>query len=164
MFTLDPTSALWFAIATAPLTIYVCWSDLARMLIYNKTVLLLIAVFFCVAPFVLPWSVIAWQALYALITLVIVFLLTSFGILGAGDSKFIAAAALYIMPADLPMVFILLAATTVAAIILHRGARAMGAAKLTPEWESWARTKDFPFGLALGPTLSFYLILAAVGA
>ncbi len=134
------------------------------MLIYNKTVLLLIAVFFCIAPFVLPWHVIAWQALYALIALVIVFFLTSFGILGAGDSKFIAAAALYIMPSDWPMVALLLAATTIAAVIIHRGARALGAAKLTPEWESWARAKDFPFGLALGPTLSFYLILSALGA
>ena len=172
MFTLDPTAALWFAIATAPLTAFVCWSDLSKMLIYNKTVLLLMAVFFCIAPFVLPWNVIAWQALYAMIALVIVFLLTSFGILGAGDSKFIAAAALYIMPSDWPMIMpsdwpmvaLLLAATTIAAVIIHRGARALGAAKLTPEWESWARAKDFPFGLALGPTLSFYLILSALGA
>ena len=164
MFTLDPTAALWFAIATAPLTAFVCWTDLAKMLIYNKTVLLLIAVFFCIAPFVLPWHVIAWQALYALIALVIVFFLTSFGILGAGDSKFIAAAALYIMPSDWPMVALLLAATAIAAVIIHRSARALGAANLTPEWESWARAKDFPFGLALGPTLSFYLILSALGA
>lgn len=160
---LDSTAALWFAIATLPLTLYVCWTDMARMLIYNKTVLALIVVFLILSPFLLPWQVIGWQLLNAVITLVIVFLLTSFGVLGAGDSKFIAAAALYIVPGDWMSVAILFAVTTFVAIVLHRVGGKLGLQALTPTWESWSRKKDFPLGLALGPTLSIYLFWAAFG-
>jgi prepilin peptidase CpaA len=81
------------------------------------------------------------------------------GVMGAGDAKFIAAAAPYIALGDLRFLAALFTATVLAAFVTHRLAKHTPLRRLAPEWESWTRHRDFPMGLALGGTLSLYLLL-----
>lgn len=157
------TPALIFFALTLPFCLYVAWTDLTSLKIYNKTVLLLAAVFVMVAPFLLPWQDIAWQVGIAVFALVIGFVMTILGLFGAGDAKFVASASLFIHASDwmaLGLIFILVSFT---ALIVHRVAKMLGAGKLVPHWASFEQSKHFPYGIALAPTLSIYLGLGAFG-
>jgi prepilin peptidase CpaA len=88
--------------------------------------------------------------------------LNAAGAMGAGDAKFIAAAAPFIAPADLRLLFVLFMATLLAAALTHRTIRLTPLRRLAPDWESWNRGRKFPMGLALGPCLVIYLILGAL--
>ena len=84
------------------------------------------------------------------------------GAFGAGDAKFIAAAAPFIALGDLRLVIALFMATLLAAAVAHRGAKHTPLRRLAPHWESWEKGRKFPMGLALGPALAIYLILGAL--
>lgn len=159
---ISASSALWFLPFAAPICIWVAWSDLKSMKILNVAVAALIVVFLAVGVFALDLSEMPWRLLHFVVLLVIGFVLNALGMLGAGDAKFIAAAAPFVALPDAGFVMMLLAAMLVIAFILHRVLRASaGFRKLTPSWESWEH-KDFPMGLALGPCLLTYLALGAV--
>ena len=82
--------------------------------------------------------------------------------MGAGDAKFLAAAAPFVPLSDAGEAFYILVVVTVVALILHRGIRRIPAIrKALPDWRSWTNPK-FPMGLALGPALSAYLAFAAL--
>ncbi|SES13583.1 prepilin peptidase CpaA [Tranquillimonas rosea] len=158
-----PAVAAWaFLPFAAPICLWVAWSDMKFMKIPNRAVIALVAVFFVVGPFALPLSAWAWQWANLAVVLVLGFLLNTAGAMGAGDAKFAAAAAPFVMLGDIVIVAYLLAATILAAFATHRGARAMPAVRrAVPDWESWTR-RDFPMGLALGGTLLLYLLLVAL--
>ncbi len=160
---LEPAAATWFFIAMLPVAIWVAWSDLATMKIPNKAVLATMAVYTVVGLLVLPLAVWAWQWLHFAIILVLGFLLTVGGVMGAGDAKFAAAAAPFIVAADSINVIALLGICTLFGFISHRLARVSPLRKLAPHWESWERTKQFPMGYPLALTLLSYLALAAIG-
>ena len=162
-FALPEGAATVFLLLTLPVCIWVAVSDLRFMKIRNRAVLALIAIFLLSAPVVLPLSQVFWQLVNGAVVLVIGFLLNMVRALGAGDAKFLAAAAPYVMLSDALNVILMLTVVLLAALILHRLARAIGPVRrLAPEWESWSSAK-FPMGLGLGPTLSLYLALAAFG-
>jgi len=164
MFALPPGIALWFLLPAAPICLWAAWSDLATMKIPNRAVLALAGVFAVVGLIVLPLPDYAWRWVALAVVLVAGFVLSSLGLLGAGDAKFAAAMAPFVALPDAGRFLMLLAAVTLAAFVLHRVARAMPAVRArTDHWVSWTRGRQFPMGLALGPALIFYLALAAAG-
>lgn len=160
---LSSYAAWWFLPFVLPVCLYVAWTDLARMKITNKAVMVLTGIFVVLGPFVmadLPQY--GWQLGQLAIMLVLGIVLNAAGAMGAGDAKFIAASAPYVALGDLRLVLALFAAMLLAAWCTHRIARATPLRRLAPDWDSWETGKRFPMGLALGPTLALYLCLAAL--
>jgi len=153
--------ALWALPFATLISVWVAWSDLARMKIPNKAVLALLAVFAIVGILTLPLDVYAWRYAHFAIVLAIGFLMTITGVVGAGDAKFAATMAPFVTAIDGTAVAAIFAVTTILAFILHRLARVSPLRKLAPNWESWERTRDFPMGLPLAVTLIVYLARAA---
>lgn len=164
-FTLPPDVALWFLPFAIPICLWAAWSDLSTMKIPNKAVLSLVGVFALVGLIVLPLPEYAWRWTHLGVVLLVGFVMSSLGLLGAGDAKFAAAMAPFVALPDAGRFLMLMAAVTLAAFVIHRLLRATPAIRVrTPDWESWTRGRQFPLGLALGPGLIFYLALAAFGA
>ena len=157
--TIDWVTAAWFLPFVVPITIWASWSDMATMKIPNKAVLSLLVVFLVIGLFALPFWDYLWRWSHFAVILVIGFVMASLGTMGAGDAKYAAAMAPFIDLKDLPTFLFLLAATIMAAIILHRLARASFIRKRFDSWESWTH-KGFPMGFALAPALMFYLMIA----
>jgi prepilin peptidase CpaA len=165
MFAQAPGVALWFLLPAAPICLWAAWSDLATMKIPNTAVLALAGAFAVVGLVVLPLPDYGWRWVALAVVLAAGFVLSSLRMLGAGDAKFAAAMAPFVALPDAGRFLMLLAAMTLAAYVLHRIARAMPAIRArTGHWVSWTRGRQFPMGLALGPTLVVYLALAAAGA
>ena len=156
-----PPEPLWFLPFVLPICFYIVWTDLRFMRIPNVAVLALLAVYVAVGPFLLDLPDYLWRFANVAVILVIGFALNQTGGFGAGDAKFAAAMAAFVPAADTSFVFYLFAGVLVAAFLTHRGARRIGwLRRATPDWQSWER-RDFPMGLALGPTLALYLAAPA---
>lgn len=152
-------TALWFLPFVLPIAIWVAWSDMARMKIPNKAVLALVGVFAVVGVFALPLDAWAWRWVHLAVILAIGFIANMAGLLGAGDAKFAAAMAPFILRDDLLMFTYLFAAALLGGFFTHRLAKRIPAIRRRAEgWESWER-KDFPMGLSLSGALVFYLLI-----
>ncbi len=157
------SSALWFLPFVTPIAIWVAWNDMARMKIPNRAVMALVGVFALIGLIALPLDVYGWRWTHMVVILLIGFGANAIGFVGAGDAKFAAAMAPFILREDLGSFFMLFAAVLFAGFMTHRLARRIPAIRArTPDWESWTRDKDFPMGLCLGAALVFYLIVGAV--
>lgn len=162
MLTQSAFAALWLLIFATPIALYVAWTDLRSMRIPNLSVLALLIVYAVVGAITLPVSVWAWSWLHFVVVLVVGFVLSLTGGFGAGDAKFAAAMAPFIALGDLRLFLVLFSAVVLASLVAHRILRAIPAIRrATPDWVSWER-REFPFGLALGPALIFYLGLACL--
>ncbi|WP_102110155.1 prepilin peptidase [Oceaniglobus roseus] len=162
MLELPASAALWFLPFVAPICIWVAWNDMAHMKIPNKAVMALFLVYLLVGPLALPLETWLWNWVNLVVVLAAGFLLNMAGGLGAGDAKFAAAAAPFVMPGDLDNLLLLFAAIVLASFVTHRAARAIPAVRRAfPDWVSWTHRK-FPMGLPLGAMLLFYLGLAAL--
>jgi prepilin peptidase CpaA len=160
---LPALTALWFLPFVAPLCLYVAYTDLARMKITNRAVLSLAGVYAVVGLIAMPgWESYLWGFAQLGIVLIAGMVLNAAGTMGAGDAKFLSAAAPYVALGDLEFLLMLFMGTTIAAFVAHRIARATPLRQLAPDWESWTAGRRFPLGLALGPTLLAYLALAAL--
>jgi prepilin peptidase CpaA len=158
---LSADAALWFLPFVAPIALWVAWSDMKWMKIHNYAVLALVAIYLLIGPLALPLQTWAWGWASLGLVLVVGFVLSTVGLLGAGDAKFAAAMAPFIALGDLSTFLMLLASVIMVSFIAHRLARRSSAiVGMAPSWESWHR-REFPLGLALGPSLLFYLVLAA---
>lgn len=162
MMVQSASAALWLLAFATPVALWVVWSDLSRMRIPNKAVVALIGIYAVVGLLVLPLPVWGWSWLNFAVVLGVGFVLSLSGGFGAGDAKFAAAMAPFVALGDLRLFLVLLATVLLAAFIAHRLLKMIPAVRgATPDWESWQR-REFPMGLALGPSLIFYLSLAAV--
>ena len=131
------------------------------MKIPNLAVVSLTIVFLVVGLVALQLGDYPARLLQLLVILVIGFLLSSVGAIGAGDAKFAAAMAPFIARGDLQTFVFLFAAVLLAAVVTHRiFRRSPTIRQMAPDWESWT-AKGFPMGFALGGTLVTYLILGA---
>lgn len=156
---IDWTTAAWFLPFVLPITVWVAWSDMATMKIPNKSVLALLAVFVVVGLVALEFDEYLWRYAHFGVILVIGFVLSSVGAMGAGDAKYAAAMAPFIALNDLGIFMVLLGGVTIAAFLLHRFARRTPRIRdRFPDWESWTR-REFPMGFALAPALFFYLLI-----
>ncbi|MEM6634261.1 MAG: prepilin peptidase [Pseudomonadota bacterium] len=153
------SSELVFLVVTAPICIWVAANDMKFMKIPNVAVVSLALIYIVVGPLVMPLGDYGRQLLHLPIVLLIGFILNMAGVIGAGDAKFAAAMAPFIAAAHAVDALFIFAAVVLAAFATHRVARATPAIRsVAADWESW-RSKKFPMGLALGPTLSFYFII-----
>lgn len=163
MMALSASAAVWFLPFVLPVCMYVAYTDLARMKITNKAVLALGAIYLLVGPLALPSiEIYLWGFAHFAMILLLGIALNAAGAMGAGDAKFIAFAAPFVMIGDLPFLMMIFVAVTLAAIVTHRAVRASKLRTLAPDWASWHQGNRFPLGLALGPTLALYLCLAAL--
>jgi len=154
-------AALWFLPFVLPVAIWVAWSDMARMKIPNKAVIALTVVFAVIGLIALPLEAWAWRWLHFAVVLAVGFLANMLRLLGAGDAKFAAAMAPFIVLADVSMFAYLFAAALLGGFIAHRLAKRIPPIRrATQGWESWER-KDFPMGLSLSGALVFYLVIGA---
>ncbi|APX12088.1 prepilin peptidase [Tateyamaria omphalii] len=160
---LSASVALWFLPLLVPLCFYVAYTDLAEMRITNPTVLTMAAVFAVMGPFLYPFDAYLWQLAYLGIVLVAGIILNAAGAMGAGDAKFLAAAAPYVALGDIRTLMALFAAVLLAAYAAHTIAKRTPLRNFAPNWASWSQEgRKFPMGFALGPTLAIYLCLAAL--
>jgi len=163
---LTVTEALWFLPLALPICVWVAISDLRSMRIPNVAVLAMTAVF-VVIGLVLVFGLGVWTLetyLWRLAALGIVllagFIVTSLGMVGAGDAKFAAAMAPFVAPGDVLFFLMLFALVLIASWITHRTAgRVPALRRATADWASWDQGKLFPMGVALAGTLVIYLAL-----
>jgi len=163
---LTSAEALWFLPFVLPICIWVALSDLRSMRIPNVAVLALAGVF-VVIGLILVFGVGAWTLetflwrLAALgIVLVVGFVITSLGMVGAGDAKFAAAMAPFIAPGDALFFLMLFSFVLIASWLTHRTAgRVPALRRATADWASWDQGKLFPMGVALAGALAIYLVL-----
>ncbi|GHC49201.1 prepilin peptidase [Neogemmobacter tilapiae] len=160
------TQALIALALATPIAIWAAWSDMATMKIPNKAVLALAAVFLASGPFLLPWNAYLWGLGILGITLIIGFVLSSIGMVGAGDAKLATAMAPFFVGGDVAVIMFLVAACMIGALILHRIAKGIGPIRrATENWASWSAGRYFPFGLALSAMLVIYLaLMGTIGA
>ncbi|MEO1109531.1 MAG: prepilin peptidase [Pseudomonadota bacterium] len=172
-------AAIWFLPFILPICLYVAFTDMRDMKIKNHAVVALAFVYVVVGlialppwstgtisgslgPFPVAFSPYIWQLLHLPIVLVAGILLNAIGAFGAGDAKFLAAAAPFVWIQDLGVLIAILLATVLGAVATHRLARLTRLRTIAPHWESWDRGKKFPMGLALAGALIMYLILGTV--
>ncbi|MFG5383852.1 prepilin peptidase [Yoonia sp. R2-816] len=153
-------AAYWFLPAVIPIAIYVSWSDMSSMKITNKSVMALVIVYAILGPFAFGLPMYLWQWLHLPVMLAVCILLWAARVMGAGDAKFIAAAAPMLAVADLDLILRVFAACLIASLIVHRLAKHTPIRAQVPHWKSW-EDKRFPKGLPLSMTLVFYLLLVA---
>ncbi len=152
--------ALWFLPFALPICLWVAYSDLRDMRIPNVAVLALTAVFLVVGLIVLPLDAYGMRLLQLVVVLLAGFIITSLGMVGAGDAKFAAAMAPFIAPGDYLFFLLLFSVVLVASWITHRSAgRVPAVRRATEGWSSWDQGKLFPMGIALAGALVVYLAL-----
>lgn len=150
-------AASWFLPFVTPICIYVAYMDMKSMRIPNPSVVALFAVFAIIGLIALPFEDYLWRYVHLVVALLIGMGLNAGGLVGAGDAKFVAAAAPFVALSDLTQIALIFATALLAAWAAHRVAKYAGLRKVFPDWDSWTKEKDFPMGLALGPTLIIYL-------
>tara|TARA_R110000744_G_scaffold31427_2_gene73920 strand:- start:1462 stop:1959 length:498 start_codon:yes stop_codon:yes gene_type:complete len=156
-------SAWWFLPFVLPLCFYVAFTDLREMRITNQAVIALIVVFLLVGLIALPFDQYLWRLAQLGIVLLVTIALNAAGVMGAGDSKFIAAAAPFVAMGDVQFLIALYAASLLAAFATHRLAKHSPLRRVAPHWASWDQeNKKFPMGFPLGATLALYLGFGAV--
>jgi len=156
------TQAAWFLPFVLPICIWVIWTDLSSMRISNAANLALVGVFLTIGLIALPLQDYPWRLLNLVIVLLIGILANAGGLMGAGDSKFIAAAAPFIDPGDLVPLFIIFSVNLLACLATHWLVKKSALRQLAPNWVSWTRAGKFPMGFALGSTMVIYLGLGTI--
>jgi prepilin peptidase CpaA len=159
--TATASSALWFLPFVAPIAIWAAYSDLSTMKIPNKSVLALMAIFITVGLIALPFPEYWPRLIHFVVILLVGFVVTMIGLVGAGDAKFAAAMAPFVALGDAVFVVMLFAVCAVICVVGHRLAKKTPLRNLSPNWESWKRTKEFPMGLPLAACLVIYLFFVA---
>ncbi|GFE65400.1 A24 family peptidase [Litoreibacter roseus] len=158
---LDPAVAGWFLLFALPICLWAAWTDLSSMLIKNEAVLALLAVFVVIGFLTLPLPVFGQQLLHLVIVLIVTFLLTLIGLIGAGDAKFAAAIAPFVAREDIFNMMLIFSVCAIVGFLSHRLARSIGPIRrLAPNWKSWGEKETFPMGYPLGFSLIIYLLFA----
>ena len=154
--------AMWFLPFVLPIMLWVSYTDLKYMKIRNNAVMALAGVFVIVGFIVLPLPDLAWRFSQLVVVLVITFLMSIAGLIGAGDAKLAAAMAPYFVVYDGVWIMLNFALILILSFTFHRLIRRIPAVKhATPDWASWEH-KQFPMGLALSVLLVVYLIKGAL--
>lgn len=155
--------ALVLLIVAAPFCLMAAVTDLKSMKILNKTNLGLFLGFVITGFFLFPLDQYGLRLSQAAVMLAVGFTLTSLGMMGGGDTKFIAAMAPFIALQDAMGFVFLLAILSLITVAAHRGIGAIKPMQASlAGWKSWSTEKrKFPFGVTLGMALFIYLCLKA---
>jgi prepilin peptidase CpaA len=160
--TLPVLAAALFLAAALPIGFYVAFSDLSRMKIPNVANYALVAAYAVFGLIALPFADYLWQWTHLIVVLLIGILLNAAGVLGAGDAKFMAAAAPMIPLADAPRLIPIAIVCLLAGFAAHRIAKHTPIRDTVPHWESWQSGKRFPMGFPLAMMLVTFLIFALI--
>lgn len=153
--------AAWM-LACLPICLSVAYSDLREMRIPNVAVVALVGVFLILGLATLPLDAALIRLMQGAAVLVAGFVLTNLGLVGAGDSKWAAAMALYVAPGDALAFLQLFALVLILSWALHRLAARIGPLRrATAAWTSWDADKLFPMGVPLALSLILYLWLGS---
>ena len=161
---ISAAAAAWFLPFVLPICLWVAYTDLSAMKIRNTAVMTLVGVYVVVglaAVFfdAMPLNTYLWQYVHLGVMLLVGIVMNMAGMIGAGDAKFVAAAAPFVALGDVPFALVILAACLLLGFVLHRTAKYTPIRRLAPDWESWDKGKKFPMGLCLGMALAAYLAL-----
>lgn len=160
---MENVQVLWFLPFVIPICIYVAYWDMKGMIIPNKAVIALFVTFIVVGFFAFPdTGSYLWRFAHFAIILALGIVMNAARLLGAGDAKFMAAAAPLIALADLGVVTIIFLCCLLAGFFLHRIAKASPLRRLAPDWKSWDAGRRFPMGMPLALTLVSYLVWTLV--
>lgn len=157
---LPAAAATWLLISALPISVYVAFCDMRTMKIPNVAVGALVAGYAVLGLVAFDFTTYLWQWLHLVVVLVIGIILNAARVLGAGDAKFAAAAAPYILLPDLPELAWIFAGCVLAGFLTHRLVKHTPLRKMVPDWKSWHTGNRFPMGFPLGMTLVAYLVLA----
>ncbi len=153
-----------------PIALWAIYTDLTELKIKNVAVVALFAGFVVLGLFALPLDEYAWRFSHMAVVLVVGFLLSAIGILGAGDAKFAAAMAPFIALPDAMLVLLIVTMSAFAFMIVHQVAKRIpGVVSATPGWKSWQtggkglRKQAFPYGVGISTGLIVYMILGISG-
>ncbi|WP_339947732.1 prepilin peptidase [uncultured Albimonas sp.] len=162
---LTRAEAAWTTVlCAAPLLVAAAVWDLRRMRIPNWLNGGLVAIFLALGLAILPPEEIAWRVAGGLLVLVVGFAFFTFGRMGGGDVKMLAACALYVPLHHAGTVLQLLA------LALALGLGAIHLARLAlrgreTEWRSLRKGARFPMGLSISAAMLAYLgVLAALSS
>lgn len=168
---LTQAQALIFLPLVLPIALWAVYTDLTELKIRNICVISLLAGFVVLGPFALDLGDYAWRFAHVGVVLVIGFLLSIAGILGAGDAKFAAAMAPFVALSDGLLVLLIVTTSAFVFMIVHQIAKRIPAVvNATPHWASWdtgrrSVTKQaFPYGIGLSTGLVVYIALGLAGA
>lgn len=154
--------ALWVLPFIIPICLYVAFSDIRTMKIPNKAVYAMVAVFAVVGYIVFPFDVYLWRWAHLATVLIIGMVLNAARLMGAGDAKFVTAAAPLIAVSDTMFVMTLLLGCVIVGWTLHRLAKKSPLRAKFPDWKSWESGNRFPMGFPLAMTLVAYLTIQAM--
>ncbi|MBF9043267.1 hypothetical protein HKCCE4037_08015 [Rhodobacterales bacterium HKCCE4037] len=153
-----------------PIALWAIYTDLTELKIKNVAVLALFAGFVVLGLFALPLPEYAWRFSHMAVVLLIGFVLSSLGVLGAGDAKFAAAMAPFVALPDAGLVLLIVTMSAFAFMIVHQVAKRIPAVvAATPNWASWdtgrrsIRKQAFPYGVGISTGLIVYMILGITG-
>ncbi|OCX65899.1 hypothetical protein BFP70_07125 [Thioclava sp. SK-1] len=152
------TSTFIFFILTLPVCIWVIFTDLRDMKIYNKAVLTLIAIFAVAGPFLLPIDVYLWRWVNLVVVFVVMLLYMMIRDYGAGDLKFFSATALFYSPSNASFLIFLLVAAMIATVVQIKICRALPSVQRKfGHWKTFEKgKKTYPMGLGFAMTLILY--------
>ncbi|WP_424939578.1 prepilin peptidase [Aliiroseovarius sp. S253] len=160
--TLTQWAALVFLPLAIPVSVWVMWSDMSRMKIPNKAVMVLLIGFGALGLLALDLPEYLWRWSHFAVILVAGFVMNMARMLGAGDAKFAAAVAPFVAFQDTFLVLTIFAVMIVLGFTAHRIMRRIKPLRdLTPNWESWSR-RDYPMGLSISLTFVAYLIFGVI--
>lgn len=149
---------MWFFPFASIICLYLAFTDLREMRITNQAVVALVVIFLIFGLIALPFETYLWRLAQLVIVLLAGMVLNAAGAMGAGDAKFLAAAAPYVAHGDEPLIMGIVAACLLGAFTTHKIAKFTPLRQLAPDWVSWTRGKKlFPAGFALGFSLIVYL-------
>ncbi|MEJ6391519.1 A24 family peptidase [Gymnodinialimonas ulvae] len=153
-----------------PIALWAIYTDLTELKIKNVAVTALFAGFIVLGLFALPLPEYAWRFSHFGVVLLIGFVLSAIGILGAGDAKFAAAMAPFIALPDAMLVLAIITMSAFAFMIVHQIAKRIPAVTAaTPGWASWDTGRRsigkqaFPYGIGISTGLIVYMILGITG-
>lgn len=156
-------AATLFLVAALPISIYVAFSDLRAMKIPNVAVYALVGSYAVLGLFAFDLTQYLWHWLHLPVVLIICMVLNAAGAMGAGDAKFLAAAAPMIALPDISLVITCLAGSVLFGVATHKLAKHTSLRNLAPNWTSWDQeNKRFPMGYPLGLTLIAYLVAVII--
>ncbi len=157
--TLSAFAAALFLVAALPIGFFVAFSDLSRMKIPNVANYALVASYAVLGLIALPFADYLWQWTHLIVVLIVGIVLNAAGVVGAGDAKFMAAAAPMIPLADASRLIPIAIVCLLAGYAAHRLAKHSPIRNMVPDWESWKSGKRFPMGFPLAAMLNVFLIL-----
>lgn len=157
-------AATLYLIAAVPIGAFVAYSDLSRMKIPNIANYALVGSFALLGLVALPLTDYLWQWSHLIVVLLIGMVLNVAGVIGAGDAKFMAAAAPMIPLAAAHQLIPIAIVCLLAGFATHRLAKYTPIKSMVPHWESWQSGNRFPMGFPLSMMLITFLAMMAFQA